>query len=167
MKRIKIASGDTGYTMVFQLMDREIGRPLDLTADGTAASFHFIGVSGEIFHLQCAVLFAALGVVSVEWPPVGLIDVGLYEGVFRVLFGNQKAVTVGEKVPFEITEALPCVDGTGNPSEQPQSWIVQNGRIYIANADHPNVYHAITITGDPDNPTIDIEDGVVMDGGLS
>ena len=167
MKAIKISSGDTGFKPTFQLVNRETGRPLDMTEDGTAASFHFIGRTGEVFHLTCQTVAAAFGLVAVEWPPVGLLEPGLYEGVFRVVFPDQKAITVQERVPFEVAEALPCVAGTGNAINSPQSWFVQNGVLMVANVDHPNVYHPVAITGDPDNPTIDVGPGQIVDGGAT
>ncbi len=167
MSRIKIASGDTWHRMIFQLYSTETGCPMDLSEDGTAASFHFCKESGEeVFHIPCLPLEVCHGLVAVEWPAVGLLEPGYYNGTFRVVFGNTKAVTIPRSVPFEILAALPCVDGTGNPINSPARWDAQNGRLLIANADHPNVWHEVTITGDPANPTIDIGAGEVLDGGV-
>lgn len=166
MSRIKLASGDTGHTFVFQVLDLETGRPLNLSADGTAVSFHFVGVDGEVFHMNCLMVDACLGLVSVEWPAVGLLDPGLYQGHFRVVFDELKAVTLIKPIQFEVTEALPCVDGTSSPITAPARWDAVSGRLLIANADHPNVWHEISVSGDPDNPTIDIGDGEVLDGGV-
>jgi hypothetical protein len=164
--RIKIASGDTGHRLVFQLVDLETGRPLNLSEDGLAASFHFVGEAGEeVFHLPCLALEPCHGLVAVEWPAVGLLKPGLYDGFFRLALENGKAITLPGAVRFEIAEALPCVDGSGTPIHSPARWDAVNGGLLIANADHPNVWHEVTIAGDPANPTIDIGAGVAMDGG--
>lgn len=107
--RIELVQNDTGPAITLTLEDSFTGAPIDLSAVGTTAMFHFSGGDPRVLKASIPLTIgadAALGVCTLNWP-VGALDTpGAFVGEVQVTTAAGLKITTPTLLRFRVRKEL-------------------------------------------------------------